>query len=143
MHTHVPTTDPCNHSDIHTQAHTHMQTSPRTNYTKNSTSKNQMGRGRNFNTPTKTARKTRQHKWKTRLNFKVSHCIYMLNNEITYKYIVHNQVKLTLLLREMKQTDYNILQSKYLVHTYHTTSRRLTMVKTHPRPAEANHKWYY
>ena len=27
------------------------------------------------------------NKWKTRLNFKVTHCIYMLNNEIT-KYIV-------------------------------------------------------
>ena len=40
-----------------------------------------MGRGHKFNIP--TARKTRQHKKKTRLNFEFTHCIYMLNNEIT------------------------------------------------------------
>ena len=33
-----------------------------------------------------TSRLQRQHKKKTRLNFKFTYCIYMLNNEIT-KYI--------------------------------------------------------
>ena len=42
-----------------------------------------MGRVHNFMTPTKTVRKTRQHIKKTRLNFEFTHCIYMLNNEIT------------------------------------------------------------
>ena len=41
--------------------------------------KKQMVRGHNFKTPTKTARKTRQHKKKTRLNFKFTLCIYILN----------------------------------------------------------------
>ena len=57
---------------------------------KNTTSLNQMGRGRNFKTPTKTARKTRQHKRKTRL--KVTHCICMLKRLHIFSSVVLKNV---------------------------------------------------
>ena len=69
---------------IHNNPCMHIQMSTLQNKQENN--KKQMGRGHNFMTPTKTMRKTRKHKKKTRLNFKFTYCIYMLNNEIT-KYI--------------------------------------------------------
>ena len=83
MHTHVPTTR--THAITSTSILQHKGTHTHADAFANKLYKKKYGRGHNFKTPT-TARKTRQHKKKkTRLNFKFTHCIYMLN-EIT-KYI--------------------------------------------------------